>query len=158
MKVSSCLNLVLPPSLPPSLLRSFVGRFQKRSERSNDQSSVRFTNVFVKNLDADINEAQLTEAFSSVGRITNAVIMRDETGASRGFGFVNYETAEAAAQAVEHLNGQMVGQKAVFVGRAMKKAEREQLLRKQFEEQKMERFQKLQVRGGRGEGQGSGSC
>jgi RNA recognition motif-containing protein len=59
---------------------------------------------------------------------------QDGAGKSRGFGFVNFETAEAAATAVEALNGKDVGGKTVFAGRAQKKAERESLLRAKFEE------------------------
>jgi RNA recognition motif-containing protein len=59
---------------------------------------------------------------------------QDANGKSRGFGFVNFETAEAASKAVESLNGKEVDGKTVFAGRAQKKAEREALLRAKFEE------------------------
>ncbi|XP_019178276.1 PREDICTED: polyadenylate-binding protein 6-like [Ipomoea nil] len=48
---------------------------------------------------------------------------------SRGFGFVNFDSDEDARKAFEALNGQLIGSKKLFVGRALKKAEREMLLR-----------------------------
>lgn len=91
---SSRLTCCFLPCLRSSFSVSFVGKFLKRNERGNDSTPVRFTNVFVKNIDPEVTEAQLSEAFQSVGRITNAVIMRDEAGNSKGFGFVNYDTPE----------------------------------------------------------------
>ena len=41
---------------------------------------------------------------------------------------MNFEEPEAAAAAVEALNGKEVGGKELFVGRAQKKAEREAML------------------------------
>ena len=37
------------------------------------------------------------------------------------------------------------GAKPIYVGRAQKKAEREQMLRRQFEEKRLERIQKYQA-------------
>eukprot|EP00271_Cylindrocystis_brebissonii_P017186 TRINITY_DN435_c0_g3_i1.p1 TRINITY_DN435_c0_g3~~TRINITY_DN435_c0_g3_i1.p1 ORF type:complete len:843 (-),score=229.42 TRINITY_DN435_c0_g3_i1:989-3517(-) len=122
----------------------FVGKFLKKSERGSDSTQAKFTNIFVKNLDVEVTEETLHAKFLEAGEITNLVIMRDEHGASRGFGFVNYKSPEFAKEAVEKLNGTQVGTKTVYVGRAQKKAEREQLLRLQFEERRQERLQKYQ--------------
>lgn len=51
--------------------------------------------------------------------------MRDEEGTSKGFGFVNFEDADAAHKAVEALNGTDVDGKELYAGRAQKKGERE---------------------------------
>eukprot|EP00271_Cylindrocystis_brebissonii_P011619 TRINITY_DN29496_c0_g1_i1.p1 TRINITY_DN29496_c0_g1~~TRINITY_DN29496_c0_g1_i1.p1 ORF type:complete len:779 (+),score=217.99 TRINITY_DN29496_c0_g1_i1:291-2627(+) len=122
----------------------FVGKFLKKSERDPDQTQHRFTNIFVKNLDLEVTEETLQEKFGEVGKITNLVIMRDEMGKSRGFGFVNYENPDSARAAVDTLNQTEIGSKMVYVGRAQKKAEREQMLRVQFEEKRQERLQKYQ--------------
>ena len=42
----------------------------------------------------------LKEAFQDAGDIASAVVMRDQAGTSRGFGFVNFEKPEAADKAV----------------------------------------------------------
>nr|GMD81012.1 polyadenylate-binding protein 7-like [Ipomoea batatas] len=76
-----------------------------------------------------MTEELLREKFSRYGNINSAAIMRDEERNSRGFGFVNFDSDEDARKAVEALNGQVIGLKKLYVGRAQKKAERERLLR-----------------------------
>ena len=48
--------------------------------------------------------------FEAHGTVTSCVIMKEEGegGKSKGFGFVNFEQPEAAAKAVEALNGKDV--------------------------------------------------
>jgi len=58
-------------------------------------------------------------------QVTSVVVMRDEEGNSKGFGFVNFDDAEGAHKAVEALNGTDVEGKELYAGRAQKKGERE---------------------------------
>ena len=57
---------------------------------------------------------------------------------------MNFEEAIPAAKAVEALNGQDLNGKPLFCGRAQKKAEREAMLRQQFETRRMERIEQYQ--------------
>jgi splicing factor 3B subunit 4 len=52
----------------------------------------------------------LYDTFSAFGMIIQTPkIMRDpETGASRGFGFVSYDSFEASDKAIEAMNGQFL--------------------------------------------------
>ena len=103
-----------------------------------------FTNVFVKNLDENVDDSELEKVFTPFGKITSALISRDEqTGRSKGFAFINFETHTAAEAAVNELNGFDLHGRALFVGRAQKKAERAEELRRQFEADKMERSNKF---------------
>ena len=52
-------------------------------------------------------------------------LCQDEDGKSKGFGFINFETAEGASEAVEKNNGTLLEGKELWCGRAQKKAERE---------------------------------
>ncbi|XP_024530483.1 polyadenylate-binding protein 4-like isoform X1 [Selaginella moellendorffii] len=122
----------------------FVAKFVKRSDRLAATGETKFTNVFVKNLDPEMAEEEINEHFSTFGVITNVVIMKDENDKSKGFGFVNFDDPEAARAAVETMNNSQLGSRTIYVGRAQKKAEREQILRRQFEEKRMEQFQKYQ--------------
>ena len=63
----------------------------------------------MKNLDTGISEEMFREKFSQYGKIVSLVISKDENGASRGFGFVNFDKAEDAKSAVEALNGSQLG-------------------------------------------------
>lgn len=65
--------------------------------------------LFIGNLPWSIDSARLEEIFSAAGTITDAVVMTDrDTGRSRGFGFVTFETDEEAAAAIEMFNGKEV--------------------------------------------------
>jgi len=84
------------------------------------------------------------ELFGKFGKITSFKIMAEDTGKHKGFGFVSYEDAEAAEKAVKELDGMDLGGKNMFVGRAQKKAERQQELKKKFEMMKLERLNRYQ--------------
>ncbi|XP_047956164.1 polyadenylate-binding protein 7-like [Salvia hispanica] len=123
----------------------FVSKFVKKSERTLPCQEVKYTNLYVKNLDTEISEEVLEEKFSQFGKIASLIISRDENGASRGFGFVNFDKAENAKSAVEALNGSQLGSKVLYVARAQKKSEREEMLRRQFEEKRKEQILKYQA-------------
>lgn len=50
---------------------------------------------------------------------------QDEDGKSKGFGFINFDSAEEAAVAVEKNHGSILEGKEIWCGRAQKKSERE---------------------------------
>merc|ERR1719220_2010919 len=56
-------------------------------------------------------------------------VMSDEGGRNKGFGFVSFEDSESAEKAVDDLNGTEMNGKTLYVGRAQKKAERQQELK-----------------------------
>ncbi|GMH31622.1 hypothetical protein Nepgr_033466 [Nepenthes gracilis] len=122
----------------------YVGLFIRHKERNRANGSPSFTNVFVKNLSNTVTDEDLERSFSPCGFITSAVVMKDANGKSRCFGFVNFQSPDSAAAAVEKLNNTTHGDKVWYVGRAQKKAEREAILRANFEQQKISRFEKLQ--------------
>ncbi|KAI8059282.1 hypothetical protein BC940DRAFT_247801 [Gongronella butleri] len=124
----------------------YVGHHIPRKERQAKIEELRskFTNVYVKNLDTEITDDEFTAMFEAHGPITSALISRDEEGNSKGFGFVNYENFEDAHKAVDALNEKDINGKPLYVGRAQKKAEREEELRRQYEQAKMEKLNKYQ--------------
>eukprot|EP00164_Ancoracysta_twista_P000761 GFYU01001002.1.p1 GENE.GFYU01001002.1~~GFYU01001002.1.p1 ORF type:complete len:615 (-),score=237.21 GFYU01001002.1:434-2278(-) len=122
----------------------YVGVFQKRGDRSKDQTTTRFTNVYIKNLPESWDDKKLQEEFGKFGPITSASIMSGQDAKSKGFGFVNFGEPEHALACVEEMNEKEMDGKTLYVGRAQKKAEREAELRKRFEEMKQERINKYQ--------------
>lgn len=121
----------------------FVGHFRPKREREQEKETS-WTNVYVKELDVDVSDAALKALFENHGPVSSCVVMRDEKGASRGFGFANFDRHEDALAAVEAINGTTVGQKKIWIGRAQKKSEREGELRKKFEQIKLDRMTKYQ--------------
>ncbi|KAL3532017.1 hypothetical protein ACH5RR_005538 [Cinchona calisaya] len=122
----------------------FVAKFVKRSDRVLTNPDAKYTNLYMKNLDLEITEDHLNEKFSEFGKVVSLLISQDENGASRGFGFVNFESPDDARRAMEAMNGSQLGSKVLYVSRAQKKAEREEFLRRQFEERRKERMLKYQ--------------
>lgn len=121
----------------------FVGRFIPRKEREKalGEKNKLFTNVYVKNFGDELGDETLQLMFEKFGKITSHKVMNKDDGKSRGFGFVAFENAEAAEAAVDELNGKELGEgKTLYVGRAQKKAERQQELKRKFEQLKIERL------------------
>ncbi|XP_046746868.1 polyadenylate-binding protein isoform X1 [Diprion similis] len=125
----------------------YVGKFIPRKEREKElgEKAKLFTNVYVKNFGEDMNDEKLREMFEKYGPINSHKVMSKDDGKSRGFGFVAFEDPEAAELAVTELNGKEILEgKCLYVGRAQKKAERQQELKRKFEQLKIERLNRYQ--------------
>ena len=82
--------------------------------------------LFVGNLAFSVSEEALRNAFLAVGFVSSAKLVTDrETGRARGFGFVEMETAELAAQAIKELNGFALEGRAIAVSIAKPQARSE---------------------------------
>uniref|UniRef100_A0A5S6R3A7 Polyadenylate-binding protein n=1 Tax=Trichuris muris TaxID=70415 RepID=A0A5S6R3A7_TRIMR len=122
----------------------YVGKFIPRAQRMRDlgETALRYKNVYVKNFEDELTEDLLKEMFGKFGPIESCVIMKDEDGKSRGFGFISFKDYEAAERAVQEMNDhQLESGKKLYVGRAQKKAERQAELKRRYELMKMERQQ-----------------
>ena len=65
--------------------------------------------LYVGNLSYSTNEERLRQTFEPFGTLVSVSIITDRlTGQPRGFGFVEYQSAEDAQRAVDQLNGQQV--------------------------------------------------
>merc|ERR1719192_1328513 len=118
----------------------------------------KFTNVYVKNFGENLPDEKLEEVFSKFGKITSYKLVKDHDAEdkegddegvnnsgdckNKGYGFVSFQDSESAQKAVEELNGTEMFGKTLYVGRAQKKAERQQELRKKFDLLKVERARK----------------
>ena len=124
----------------------YVGRFIPRKEREKElgEKAKLYTNVYVKNFGDELIDESLYELFKPFGTITSHRVMTKDTK-SRGFGFVAFESSEAAEDAVKALNGKKLGEdKILYVGRAQKKNERQIELKRKFELIKIERMSRWQ--------------
>lgn len=82
-------------------------------------------NIFIKNLDKSIDIKALHETFSSFGNIISCKIATDNSGQSKGYGFVQYDSEEAAQTAIDKLNGMLMNDKQVYVGVFLRKQDRD---------------------------------
>ena len=72
--------------------------------------------LFVGNLSYSTGEAQLREIFEPFGALRSATIITDRvTGRPRGFGFVEFESADEAQRAIEQLDGSMLDGRSLNV-------------------------------------------
>ena len=80
-------------------------------------------NLFIGNLDPDVDEKLLYDTFAAFGVIIDSPkVMRDpETGVSKGFAFVSYDCFEASDAAVEAMNGQFLANRSIVVQYAFRK-------------------------------------
>ena len=125
----------------------FVGHHIPKKDRQSkfEEMKANFTNIYVKNIPTEVTDEEFRELFEKFGDVTSASLARDqETGKSRGFGFVNFINHEHAATAVDELNGKDFKGQDLYVGRAQKKHEREEELRKSYEAARIEKASKYQ--------------
>ncbi|XP_048097462.1 embryonic polyadenylate-binding protein-like isoform X4 [Alosa alosa] len=69
-------------------------------------------NIFIKNMDESIDNKALYDTFSAFGNILSCKVVCDERG-SKGYGFVHFETQEAANRAIETMNGMLLNDRKV---------------------------------------------
>ncbi len=98
-------------------------------------------NIFIKNLDEGIDNKvrlfsslrkwtleiylfmviillhqALHDTFAAFGTVLSCKVATDEHGNSKGYGFVHYDSAEAADSAIKAVNGMLLNDKKVYVG------------------------------------------
>ncbi|KAF8095980.1 hypothetical protein N665_0319s0001 [Sinapis alba] len=109
--------------IPPCLFRHRYGTELKMSnDDCHEPSSCpsQFKSLYIANLDPQVSEAILIQLLSSFGKITRSILAKDYKGEPRGFAFVEFESTHSAEQAVEHMNGRLIGQKIIYVERTPK--------------------------------------
>ena len=125
----------------------YVGHHIPKKDRQSkfEEMKANFTNIYVKNISPDVTDDEFRDLFEKYGNVTSSSLARDnETGKSRGFGFVNYTTHESASKAVDELHGRDLHGQELYVGRAQKKHEREEELRRSYEAARQEKASKYQ--------------
>ena len=81
--------------------------------------------IYVGNLSFNTSDSDLRDAFSPYGEIASAQVITDrETMRSRGFGFVEMATNDAAEQAIRGLNGADLQGRSLTVSEAKPREDR----------------------------------
>lgn len=93
-----------------------------KASKDNRQLDVG-ANIYIGNLDPDVDEKQLYDTFSAFGGIQQTPkIMRDpDTSESMGYGFISFDNFEASDLAIECMNGQFLSNRAITCQYAYKK-------------------------------------
>jgi len=83
--------------------------------------------IYIGNLEWSVTEEQIKEAFSGAGTVVEVVIIKDrDTGKSKGFGFVTFDTKEAVDKAVNKFNGVALNRRNILVKVARPREPREE--------------------------------
>src|SRR5882757_9516609 len=78
--------------------------------------------LFVGNLPYSVTSERLSEAFSQFGTVTSSKVIVDrETGRSRGFAFLEMETDEQGAAAMQAMNGALLDGRSIAVREAVER-------------------------------------
>ncbi|MFZ5997292.1 MAG: RNA recognition motif domain-containing protein [Nitrospirota bacterium] len=80
--------------------------------------------IYVGNLSYQTDEDTLRDAFAAIGEVRSVRIITDESGRSKGFGFVEMASDEAADKAISTLNGTSLMGRNLVVNEARPQAER----------------------------------
>jgi len=118
----------------------YVGRAQTKKERERDlknkfkpaDSSNKGVNLYVKNLDENLDDAGMKDLFSSFGEITSLSLKKDDNGKCKGFGFVCFASPDDATKAVTEMHLKVVNGKPLYVGLAEKREVRDERLRQRY--------------------------
>lgn len=80
--------------------------------------------IYVGNLSYQTDEDSLREAFAAIGEIQSVRIITDESGRSKGFGFVEMTSDDDADKAISTLNGTPLMGRSLIVNEARPQADR----------------------------------
>lgn len=81
--------------------------------------------LYVGNLPYSVSDSDLQRLFEPHGAVQSAQVVVDrDTGRSKGFGFVEMETGEAAQAAISALNGQDFSGRSLTVNEARPREDR----------------------------------
>ncbi|MBW2516993.1 MAG: RNA-binding protein [Deltaproteobacteria bacterium] len=75
--------------------------------------------IFIGGLSYNVTEGDLRQAFESFGQVSSATVIKDEqSGRSKGFGFVEMPVQAEAQSAIAALNGQALKGRTITVNEA----------------------------------------
>ncbi|MBI4654696.1 MAG: RNA-binding protein [Nitrospirae bacterium] len=80
--------------------------------------------IYVGNLPYQAGEEALKEAFAAIGEVQSVKIITDESGRSKGFGFVEMASDEDVEKAITALNGSTFMSRSIVVNEARPQTDR----------------------------------
>ena len=96
--------------------------YRPPNNRPHSQNIEPSTNIFINYIPSEFTEPDLKALCAPFGNIICCKIMINlETGESRCFGFVRFETLDQAQNAIRELNGKIIGNKVLLVKYAQSK-------------------------------------
>lgn len=94
------------------------------SQRDPSLRKTGLGNIFVRNLAPSVDNKGLYDTFSVFGNILSCKVATDEAGKSKGYGYVHFETGEAAQDAIQKFDGMIIDDVEVKVIPFVRKQDR----------------------------------
>ncbi|KAI6352993.1 hypothetical protein MCOR25_009222 [Pyricularia grisea] len=91
-------------------------RAVKTETTGTQQTSVPFHRLYVGNIHFSITEQDLQNVFEPFGELEFVQLQKDDSGRSRGYGFVQFRDATQAREALEKMNGFDLAGRPIRVG------------------------------------------
>ncbi|KAJ2969357.1 hypothetical protein NUW58_g10007 [Xylaria curta] len=88
----------------------------RNTDGSGHGNSVPFHRLYVGNIHFSITEQDLQNVFEPFGELEFVQLQKDDTGRSRGYGFVQFRDADQAREALEKMNGFDLAGRPIRVG------------------------------------------
>lgn len=77
---------------------------ETRDDRRHNNNKRPHCTIRCDNLPENVDSYLLKKAFKDFGRIEHCVVVENDYGESKGYGFVEFETKESAASAARQMN------------------------------------------------------
>ncbi|XP_078106757.1 putative RNA-binding protein 19 [Sander vitreus] len=123
---------------------------EEEDDDDEEEESAPGSTLFIKNLNFSTTEEKLQETFSKCGKITSCSISKkkDKTGVmlSMGYGFVQYQTAEAAQKALRQLQHCTVDEHQLELKISERATRTTEVSRKKRQDEKKQTGSKILVR------------
>ena len=75
--------------------------------------------LLIRNLDRSTTEKELKDLFQEIGTVQSCTVVMDrDTGASKGFGFIEMPKSGEAKAAIKTLNNKTIGSNSIRVKKA----------------------------------------
>ncbi|PHH53848.1 RNA-binding protein rsd1 [Ceratocystis fimbriata CBS 114723] len=91
-------------------------RQARNTEPGNHPNSIPFHRLYVGNIHFNVTEQDLQTVFEPFGDLEFVQLQKDDTGRSRGYGFVQFRNADHAREALEKMNGFDLAGRLIRVG------------------------------------------
>ncbi|KAJ3153341.1 RNA recognition motif-containing protein [Geranomyces michiganensis] len=101
----------------------FKGAHILAKDVTEESKTAKQARLIVRNLAWQCEGQHLRKAFARFGTIVDVLVPPAVNGKAKGFGFIQFETAEEAAKAIEGMNGQELIRRAIAVDWALPKAQ-----------------------------------
>ncbi len=85
--------------------------------------------LFVGNINWNASKEDLENIFGEYGELEEAILIKDDNGRSKGFGFITFINDEDAVKAIAELNGFQIDGRPLFVNEARPQEKRERNFR-----------------------------